>query len=90
MERKELLLLFINIWGQKWNRKFSKRLTMPSPKTFRHDSRRELCDQFINMDNDIIYMRPHSSLRLKHPCHKLMKSFWVWRLRSSWPFDLSI
>ena len=53
-------------------------------------SRRELCNQLVDVDNDIVNPGPHSSLRLKHPCHKLMKSIRICRLRSSRPFDLSI
>lgn len=54
------------------------------------NSRREFCNQLVYMGYDIVDPRPDSSLGLKHPGNKLMKSFWVWRLRSSWPFDLSI
>lgn len=50
----------------------------------------ELQDELVNMNNDVIYMRPHRSVRLEHPNHELMKLFWIRWVRSSWPFYLCI
>lgn len=51
----------------------------------------EFSDQFVDMDDDIVYARSNSSLWLQHPSYELVKSFRVRSFWSSvWPFDLSV
>lgn len=51
---------------------------------------RKLCNQLVNMKDDIVDPRSNCSLGLKHPFYKLVESIRIWRIRPCWPFDLCI
>lgn len=53
-------------------------------------SSRKLCDQLIDVNDDIIDAGSDRSLGLQHPFYELVKSIGVRRIGPSWPFYLGI
>lgn len=52
----------------------------------------EFCDQFVDVNDDIVNARSNRRLWLEHPSHKLVKRFRIRRTlwSSVWPFYLSV